>query len=96
MITVIVHHYPVKEQVEAAKRRVLENGLRARNFSGFISRQTLVAEDNRLKLTTMTTWNSKRDYEIWNTSPQHQTDGSGPSLWFRPVEREIFEVIPEL
>jgi len=95
MINVIVHHYALKDQVEAAKRRLLENGLRAKRFPGFVMRQTLVAEDDPLKLTTITAWSSKREYEAWSTSPQHQTDQSGVSLWSRPVERESYEVIPE-
>jgi heme-degrading monooxygenase HmoA len=97
MITVIVHHYVLQEQLELAESNIKNNGKLMRDFAGFLSRQTLHAQENPLQITTITTWNSAEELQAWDNRPgRPQPQPDAPTLWSAPIERTAFEVTPEL
>ena len=97
MITVIVHHYAVPDLVSRAESGIKENGRVMRSFPGFISRQTLYAQDDRNQITSVTTWRSLDDFQGWSNRPDRPAPNpDAPSLWSRPVESTVFDLTPEL
>ena len=97
MITVVVHHYVLREQLERAESAIKGNGKAMRDFQGFVSRQTLIAQEDTLQITTITTWNSVGDFQAWGNRPgRPQPQPDAPTMWSAPIESTIFEVTPEL
>ena len=97
MITVIVHHYVLREQLERAESAIKGNGKAMRDFKGFVSRQTLYGKEDPLQITTVTTWNSADELEAWDNRPDRpQPQPDAPTMWSAPIERGMFDVTPEL
>jgi len=68
-----------------------------RSFPGFITRHTGYSQKDPLKLSTVTLWRTRENYEAWRNSPERQQlAGSGPAPWSSPPEAEVFDVVPEL
>lgn len=96
MITVIVNHYVLPDQLRRAKAGIRENGRLMRSYPGFVSRQTLIAQQDPLQVTTVTSWRRMRDYQGWTNRPGRPQPAPGaPTRWSRPVETSIFRVTPE-
>ncbi len=97
MITVIVNHYVLPERLQVADAAIKENGRVMRSYSGFVSRQTLYAQQDSLQITTVTTWRSLEEYQGWANRPDRPQPAPGaPTNWSKPVEATVFEVTPEL
>lgn len=96
MITVIVNHYVLQERFQQADARVKESGRVMRSYPGFVSRQTLYAQQDPMQITTVTTWRSLEDYQRWDDRNRPQPSPGAPTRWSRPVEKVVFEVTPEL
>ena len=97
MITVIVHHYVLREHLEQAESNIKGNGKAMRDFKGFVSRQTLHAQEDPLQITTVTTWNSVGEFQAWGNRPgRSQPQPDAPTMWSAPIESKTFEVTPEL
>lgn len=97
MITVIVHHYVVPQMLKQAKALIKKNGRVMRSFPGFISRQTLIGQNDPNQVTTVTIWRSLEDQQRWNNRPDRpQPQPNAPTMWAKPIESTIFTVTPEV
>ena len=96
MIAQLAHHWALPDKFDEANAVLLENGRAMRAFPGFISRQTFIAENDPLRITTIVVWRRKEDHQAWLESPERKARaGSAGSLWSKPVEAEYCELIPE-
>ncbi|MBI4203047.1 MAG: antibiotic biosynthesis monooxygenase [Chloroflexi bacterium] len=99
MITVITHHYVIPEMTPRAGEQIKENGRVMRSYPGFISRQTLYAENDPNQITTVTTWRALEDYQRWSSRPRSQAQPdalAAPSMYSKPIEAIVFNVVAEL
>ena len=61
---------------------------------GFVKRQTLIAQADPAKITTLVVWTSNDIYDAWRASPQRATAMSGADrLWAKPPESERFQIV---
>ncbi len=97
MITVIVHHYVIPAKVKEAETLIKENGRVMRSFPGFITRQTVIPQNDPSQITTVTIWRSLEDRQKWDNRPDRpQPQPNAPTLWSKPIESTVFNVTPEL
>ena len=97
MIASIVHHYAQPGKVKEAQELVREYGRLLRGCRGFLGRHTMSSQSDPLKITSMTVWQRKEDYEAWRDSPDSQRIRQVVSkLWSKPPEPEFFDIVPEL
>ncbi len=96
MITAIVHHYIVPELLKQTEAMIKENGRLMRSYPGFVSRQTLIAQNDPCQITTVTTWRSAEDRQRWDSRPDRpQPQPNAPTPWAKPIEAVAFTVTPE-
>ena len=95
MLTVIAHHFILPGKMDEAKKRIVTFGQEMRSARGFISRQTVVSQKDPPRVTSVTTWRTKEEYEAYNTPERQAARRALPPLYVK-VESETFEVLPEL
>ncbi len=97
MFTIISHHYAVPEHRQAGLDTVLEVGQAMRRYPGFISRHTLVADDDPTQITSITSWRDKESAQAWDSGPDRQSlRQHGMPFWSKPPHRVSFAVVDEL
>ena len=97
MITVIVNHYVLPAMIKQAQTLIQENGRVMRSFPGFITRQTLLGQNDPNQVTSVTTWRSVEDFQRWGNRPDRpQPQPNAPTMWSKPIESTIFNVTPEV
>jgi heme-degrading monooxygenase HmoA len=92
MIIVIVHHWCKPGMVEAARRRVDENGDLAASAAGLLFRYRLERPEEPLRISTVSAWTSREAYRAADAVKKAK-DAANPLE--SPYERalnEIFEV----
>ena len=93
MIGVLTHHWAVADKIDEAKKLLDRNGEAQSKAPGFVSRQTLVAQGDPAKVTTLVVWTSNDIYDAWRASPQRAAAMSGADrLWAKPPESERFHI----
>ncbi|MBI2170514.1 MAG: antibiotic biosynthesis monooxygenase [Chloroflexi bacterium] len=97
MITVLVHHYVIPQMTKQAEALIKENGRVMRSFPGFVSRQTLYAQNDPNQITTVTVWRSIEAYQGWTNRPDRpQPQPNAPAMWSKPIENTLFNVTAEV
>ncbi|MBI4311071.1 MAG: antibiotic biosynthesis monooxygenase [Chloroflexi bacterium] len=97
MITVVVHHYVIPAMTPQAEKQIKENGRVMRSFPGFITRQTLIGQNDPNQITTVTTWRALEDFQRWNNRPDRpQPQPNAPTMWAKPIESTVFNTTAEL
>ncbi len=92
MILVIVHHWCKADMVEAAQKRVDENGDSSAQAPGFLFRYRLAKPDEPLRLSTVSGWTSAAAYRQWKDERnKHDAALAAVSPYERAVN-EIFDV----
>ena len=94
MILVIVHHYLKPGTVEQAVGRLDANGERMARQPGYQFRYRLVSQEDPLKLSTVTGWDSVEAYEAWLQARRGGDPGpafAGESPYVR-TETEVHRV----
>jgi heme-degrading monooxygenase HmoA len=93
VIGVLTHHWAKPDKVADAKALLERNGAAQSRYDGFGSRQTLFAQNDPTKITTLVTWQSNAVYDAWRASPERDAAMAGAdALWAKPPESERFEV----
>ena len=91
MIGVLTHHWAKPDKVDEARRLLDRNGEAQSKAPGFISRQTLLAQGEPTKITTLVVWTTNALYDAWRASPGRGVAMSGAeALWARAPEPERF------
>jgi heme-degrading monooxygenase HmoA len=94
MIGVLTHHWAKADKIEEAKALLNRNGDAQSKAPGFVSRQTLIALADPVKITTLVVWTSNDIYDAWRASPQRLAAMSGADrLWAKHPESERFRVV---
>ena len=94
MIGVLTHHWAKTDTIDEAKILLRRNGEAQSKAPGFVSRQTLVAQGDPAKITTLVVWTSDDIYDAWRASPQRATAMSGADrLWAKPPQSERFLIV---
>jgi len=92
MIIVIVHHWCKPDAVDAALRRVDENGDSAAAAPGFLFRYRLARPEEPLRLSTVNAWTSRAAYKAWDDAKRARDKANGVPSPYERVLNEIFEV----
>jgi heme-degrading monooxygenase HmoA len=92
MIVVIVHHWCKPDMVDAARRRVDENGDSSAAAPGFLFRYRLARPDEPLRMSTVTAWTSAEAYRQWKDERNKYDAAAGAVSPYERAVNEIFEV----
>ena len=93
MIGVLTHHWAKPDRIDEARKLLDRNGSAQSKAPGFVSRQTLIAQGDPAKITTLVVWASEEIYDAWKASPQRATAMSGADrLWAKPPQSERFQI----
>jgi heme-degrading monooxygenase HmoA len=93
VIGVLTHHWARPDKVAEAKTLLERNGAAQSRYEGFGARQTLLAQNDPTKITTLVTWQSNEAYDAWRASPERTVAMAGADeLWARAPESERFQV----
>jgi heme-degrading monooxygenase HmoA len=98
MFGIIVHHWAKPERFDEGKRRVLAVGrLQQTTAPGLLTRHTFTSSDESHKITTVTIWEKREQWESWMQDPRQLEAIVGINEnWRQPAQRETFEVLDEL
>ena len=80
MITHIVYHWVLPDQIERAKELFEANGRVIREIPGFVSRQILRSQSDPLKWAAANTWQDEGSLQRWMEHPDHILDAFGRTL----------------
>ena len=93
MITSVNKHWMNPEKLEESKEVFAEWSRVTRAFGGLVFRQVIQSEEDPLKITTITTWESHEAMDKWHSSSDRdRVTGEGRNLWHK-VEVDIYEVV---
>jgi heme-degrading monooxygenase HmoA len=92
VIIVIVHHWCKPDAVDAALRRVDENGDSSAAAPGFLFRYRLHRPEESLRLSTVTAWTSREAYKTWDDQKRARDKANNVVSPYEKVLNEIFEV----
>jgi heme-degrading monooxygenase HmoA len=94
MIGVLTHHWAKPDSIGEARKLLDRNGSAQSKAPGFVSRQTLLAQDDPAQITTLVVWSSEDIYDAWRASPQRATAMRGAdSLWAKPPQSQRFQIV---
>jgi quinol monooxygenase YgiN len=92
MIGVLTHHWAKADKIDEARKLLDRNGEAQSRAPGFVRRDTLIAQSDPAKITTLVVWAGNSVYDAWRASPQRVAAMSGADLlWAKPPESERFQ-----
>lgn len=92
MIVVIVHHWCKPDSVDAAIKRVDENGDSSSAAPGFLFRYRLHRPEDPLRLSTVSAWTSREAYKAWDDAKRARDKANNVVSPYERVVNEVFEV----
>ncbi len=91
MFTTISVHWLNEGQQNATMDIFKTNTVLARKQEGFISRDILIAVDDPMKITTVTSWQTKEQLETWAKNPDRPKRPQGSAPLFANMEIVVYE-----
>jgi heme-degrading monooxygenase HmoA len=92
MIVVIVHHWCKPDALEAALKRVDDNGDSSASALGFLFRYRLHHPTEPLRLSTVSAWTSRETYKAWDNEKRERDRANNVVSPYERVVNELFEV----
>src|SRR5258708_13081572 len=93
MIGVLTHDWAKADKGDEGRKVLDRNGEAQSKAPGFVNRQTLYAQTDPTKITTLVVWTSNEIYDVWRASPARAAAMRGAeALWSKPPESERFDV----
>ena len=92
MVIVIVHHWHKPGMLDAAIKRIDENGDSSAQAPGFLFRYRLARPDEPTRLSTVTAWTSAEAYRAWKDERNKYDAATGAVNPYERAVNEIFEV----
>ena len=91
MFTTISIHQVNPGQKETALDIFKTNTILGRNQQGFISRDIFVSVEDPMKITTVTSWETKSQLEAWAKNPERPKRDKDAAPLFSEMEIVIYE-----
>ena len=91
MFTTISIHKVISGQKETALDIFKTNTILGRKQQGFISRDIFISVENPMKITTVTSWETKSQLEAWAKNPERPKRDKDASPLFSEMEIVVYE-----
>ena len=92
MIIVVVHHWCKPDLVDAARRRVDENGDLAAAAPGFLFRYRLERPEEPLRISTVSAWTTREAYRAATEVKNAKDKAANLESPYERALNEVFEV----
>jgi heme-degrading monooxygenase HmoA len=92
MVIVVVHHWCKPGMLEAARKRIDENGDSSADAQGFLFRYRLERPEEPERVSTVTGWTSREAYRAWKDERNKYDAAAGVVSPYERASNEIFEV----
>ncbi len=92
MIIVIVHHWCKPGMIGAARLRIDENGDSSAQAPGFLFRYRLEKHDEPERVSTVSGWQSRDDYQAWKSARSAGEQRIAATDAYERWLNEVFEV----
>jgi heme-degrading monooxygenase HmoA len=92
MIIVVVHHWCKPDMVDAARRRVDENGDLAASAPGFLFRYRLERPEEPLRISTVSAWTTREAYRAATEAKNVKDKAANLESPYERALNEVFEV----
>ena len=91
MFTTVSIHKCNPGQKEKALDIFTTNTVLARKQGGFISRDILIAVEDPMKITTVTSWETREQLDAWASNPDRPKGVKGAPRLFSEMEITVYE-----
>ncbi len=93
MFTTVSLHWVNEGKFDEAMAVFKKNTELARKQEGFVSRQILVSQNDPLKITTATTWETRGQLDTWAKNPDRPRSPAGAPPRFSKIEMDVYEEV---